>query len=306
MNDRSRIEELAAMVAAGAATDDERAELDAIIAQDPSAAAELAELEEAAAAMALALEPVAPPADALSQIVGKLSRKSGTIAGPAPAPSQAGPADSGADLESDVKAPEPEGAEIISLASRRKQRAFATVAAVSLAAAAAFLFLWLRDRGKLERDLAAKDAEIQRVVDDAQEQLDDLGEKLEAAGREAKTLRARLAPLSGAELSLSRLANDKEGGVAHVIADKTGHRWLVIAAELPEINPDQDYQLWFVPEGGKPISAGLLRPGPDGVVAATPDVPTDLDATKVRPAISLEPRGGSPQPTKVKMIGSPI
>ena len=304
MNDRSRIEELAALVAAGAATDDERAELESLVAADPAAAAELAAFEEAAAALALALEPVAPPPGALDGIKKKLAGRTGTIAGPAPAPETPK-----ASTTPEYAGRPEEGAEVIDLASRRKQRIWAGLTVVSLAAAAAFLFLWLRERSALEADLAAKDAEIREIVEDAQEQIDELGRKLEAAGREAQTLRARFEPLAGSKkLSLSRLSNDKEGGVAHVIADESGKKWLVIAAELPAIGADQDYQLWFVPESGKPISAGLLRPGPDGVLAATPELPADLAAagTPVRPAISLEPRGGSPQPTAVKMIGDPI
>jgi anti-sigma-K factor RskA len=305
VTDRTRIEELAAMVAAGAATDEERAELDHIVAADPSAAAELAELEEAAAALALALEPVEPPANALDQIRAKVSTRKATIAGPPPAPVQGDPAPKASTTPE--YAAKDAGAEVIDLASRRKQRGLVAVAFVAIAAAAALLLLWQRDRSRLEEDLATKNDEIRRVVEDAQKEINELGRRLEAAGREAKTLRARLAPLAGTDLSLTRLANEKEGGVAHVIADRSGRRWLVIAAELPEISDDQDYQLWFVPQGGAPISAGLLRAGPDGVLAATPELPAGLDTSKpVSPAISLEPRGGSPQPTDVKMIGEPI
>lgn len=303
MSDRARTEELAALVAAGGASDAERSELESIIAADPAAAAELAAYQECAAALALVLEPVAPPAAALAGIKKKLAGRSGTIAGPAPAPAASTAPEYAGRRDQSAR-----GGEVIDLASRRKPRIWAAVTALSLAAAAALLVLWLRDRAALKEDLAAKDAEIDRVLEDAQREIDELGRRLEAAGREAQTLRARFEPLAGStQLSLTRLSSD-DGGVAHVLADKSGKTWLVIAVELPEIEADQDYQLWFVPESGKPISAGLLRPGPDGVLAATPELPPELAGSDapIRPAISLEPRGGSPQPTAVKMIGNPI
>jgi len=93
------------------------------------------------------------------------------------------------------------------------------------------------------------------------------------------------------------------GGTVKVFVDPQQRRWLVLAFELPPV-PDKDYQLWFVPDGGAPISAGLLEPGPDGVLGATPVVPPGVG--RVRPAVSLEPRGGSAAPTDVKLVGEPI
>lgn len=304
--DRARIEELAALAAAGAASAEERAELDALAAADPSAADQLALFEDVAAALALSLEPIPAPEGALEGIRSALG---GTAAA---AETETEPR---AEIPEYARRHEPiprvkdEGADIISLAARRRQRAVAGFAAVALAAAAAFLFLWLRERGTSESELAAaaRDAEqaIESVRTKAQRTIDDLADELRKSRDATKTLEARFQPLVASSLRLATLRGET-GGFAHVLAGADGRRWLVIGAELPPIPDDKDYQLWFVPEGGKPVSAGLLRAGPDGLRAATPTVPDELAGKTVRPALSLEPFGGSPQPTEVKMIGEPI
>jgi anti-sigma-K factor RskA len=94
-----------------------------------------------------------------------------------------------------------------------------------------------------------------------------------------------------------------DAGVARVLAGAGGRRWLVIALDLPSV-AGHDYQLWFGPETGAPVSAGLLRPDLPGVLDAVTTVPATLG--RVRPAISLEPSGGSPAPTDVKLVGETI
>jgi anti-sigma-K factor RskA len=286
---RERIEELAALVAAGAATDEERGELAASVARDPAAAAELAAAEEVAAALALSLEPVAPPPGALAAIHARLG-------GEAPATRRPEPGSVGGEAGETGAIP---------IESRRRPRRWMAATAVALAAAAVFAFLWLSERDRARRELAGRDRAIDEIRRAADEEIARTRTALERREREGRELAARFAPLRTAELQLASFGGDG-GGVAHVLADRNGRRWLVIASELPPIDADHDYQLWFVPDGGAPVSAGLLRPGPDGVLAATPELPAALAGHKVRPAISLEPRGGSPQPTEVKMVGEPI
>lgn len=294
---RERIEELAALVAAGAATDEERGELASFMARDPSAAAELAAAEEAAAALALSLEPVAPPPGALAAIHARLGGEEPAIGRPF-------------DLARDRPEPGSIGGDAgatgaIPIESRRRPGRWMAATAVALAAAAVFALLWLSEQGRARRELADRDQAIDEIRRDADAEIARAKGQLEEREREVRALAARFAPLRSAELQLARFGGDG-AGVAHVLADRDGRRWLVIASELPPIEADQDYQLWFVPDGSAPVSAGLLRAGPDGVLAATPELPAALAGHKVRPAISLEPRGGSPQPTAVKMVGEPI
>ncbi|WP_306364926.1 anti-sigma factor [Nocardia sp. CC227C] len=61
------------------------------------------------------------------------------------------------------------------------------------------------------------------------------------------------------------------------------------------------YQLWLIPEGGQPLSAGVLDPLP------APDDPTvvPLDDAALL-ALSVEPAGGSPQPTTDPLVAVPL
>lgn len=72
-----------------------------------------------------------------------------------------------------------------------------------------------------------------------------------------------------------------------------------IAAHLPKLAPGKTFQMWVIPGAGNPISAGTfsssaddsaihLRPGPVTGAAAV--------------AVTVEPAGGSPQPTSTPFI----
>jgi anti-sigma-K factor RskA len=131
--------------------------------------------------------------------------------------------------------------------------------------------------------LDARDARVQAALDRA-------------------ALRDRLDPLLSPDLTMTTFRG-QDAGVARVLAGADGRRWLVIAFDLPSV-AGHDYQLWFVPEAGDPVSAGLLRPELLGVHDAVTTVPASLG--RVRPAISLEPTGGSPSPTDIKLVGETI
>jgi anti-sigma-K factor RskA len=81
---------------------------------------------------------------------------------------------------------------------------------------------------------------------------------------------------------------------AKVYWDVQGNRW-VVTADLPPAPEGKVYQVWFVTPTAK-ISAGLISPNNTGhgftVVQFPPNVGTLAAA-----AITLEPEGGSPQPT---------
>jgi anti-sigma-K factor RskA len=81
---------------------------------------------------------------------------------------------------------------------------------------------------------------------------------------------------------------------ATVYWDVLGSRWIV-AANLPPAPEGKVYQLWFVTAEAK-ISAGLIRPDRLGHGFATLPFPTGIGPL-VATAITLEPEGGSEQPT---------
>ncbi|MCL4522898.1 MAG: anti-sigma factor [Acidobacteria bacterium] len=73
---------------------------------------------------------------------------------------------------------------------------------------------------------------------------------------------------------------------------------LVTAQNVPAIPAGHVLQLWIVPKKGRPISAGVFRPEANGSVLklTRPDAPIRIgEAASL--TMTLEPVGGSPQPT---------
>jgi len=90
---------------------------------------------------------------------------------------------------------------------------------------------------------------------------------------------------------------------AKIYWDVQGARW-VVTANLPAAPAGKAYQLWFVTPDSK-ISAGLIATDENGHGFAAVPFPssiTQLDAA----AITLEPEGGSEQPTlPIYLLGKP-
>jgi len=297
-SNKERLEELAALVASGGASADEVSQLDALIAEDPQNAEEAKAFADAAAFLALGLDPVAPPANGLENLRAALADEPSaatsaepTVGGP-PARIKGVP-DRGP------------GGEIISLAERRRQRA-TIVAVVGFAAAAAFGVLWVRDRAAVTDIKDRLAIEIKQRQGDAALLRQEFVLELADKDRAISALQARYGTLLTANLRLATVRNDA-GVTAKIFIEPEKKRWLVLAFELPPAGADKDYQLWFVPtDGSPPISAGLLDVGPDCILGASPTVPPGLGTIKA--AISLEPKGGSKQPTmdQIQIIGDLI
>jgi len=82
---------------------------------------------------------------------------------------------------------------------------------------------------------------------------------------------------------------------ARVYWDIQGHRW-VITANLPPAPQGKIYQLWFVTSSAEKVSAGLIKPDKSGHGFAVLSFPPTMTRVQ-KTAITLEPDGGSPQPT---------
>ena len=69
---------------------------------------------------------------------------------------------------------------------------------------------------------------------------------------------------------------------------------LFTANSLPALPGNQVYQLWIVPKGGAPVSAGLLAPDAQGRALVVADQSSAVPGTV---AVTVEPAGGVPAPT---------
>lgn len=267
---RERLEELAALVAAGGAEEAEQAELRQLAGGDAEAEELVRSYADAASLLALGLDQDAgaPPAGALAAVQARIAREPGAAAEPA-----GGAA--GSEGSAGGAGPAGTGGKVVPMRARRR-RSWATGAAVALplAAAATFALLWWNARGARE--------ELSRSLARAESRL---------AGT-----RARLQTLETPELRLATMKS-QQGGTLKVLVAPGSRRVLVLAFDLPP-QPGRDYQLWFLPGEGKPIPAGLLRPGPDGLITTEAVVPPGVKGA----AVTLEPRGGSPQPTTAPLM----
>ncbi|TLF94933.1 anti-sigma factor [Nocardia cyriacigeorgica] len=71
--------------------------------------------------------------------------------------------------------------------------------------------------------------------------------------------------------------------------------------DMPPPPPGKVYQMWLIPDGGQPYSAGVMETVP------TPQAPQVIrigDAAQL--AVSVEPEGGSDQPTTDPVVAVPL
>jgi anti-sigma-K factor RskA len=121
-----------------------------------------------------------------------------------------------------------------------------------------------------------------------------LREGYTAAQHELAQLRQR-DPFSGTQIAtLIPPATESDKPVGFVFFDTRKQEGMV-KLNVPQAGAGKDYQLWIIdPATGKPVSAGILRPSADGSVTFKPERPLPSADTF---AVSLEPTGGSNQPT---------
>jgi anti-sigma-K factor RskA len=76
-----------------------------------------------------------------------------------------------------------------------------------------------------------------------------------------------------------------------------------IGASLPNIDASKTFEMWVIPTKGNPIPAGLFQSQPDATAVYVHSGPVDNAAAI---AVTVEPLGGSPQPTTTPFIVSKL
>ena len=170
----------------------------------------------------------------------------------------------------------------------RRARIASAAAWIALAASVAFLMVTWQQRSRSDSELLR--AGEQRTQ--AEALLAQSEAARGAAERERAELAATFSEIAGAGSRAVSLAS--EGG-AHGRAFVNGERVVLLVENLTAPAADRTYQLWSI-EAGVPKSAGTFDTGAAGsalhrAVLAAP-VPSDAVL-----AVTLEPRGGVPQPT---------
>jgi anti-sigma-K factor RskA len=97
--------------------------------------------------------------------------------------------------------------------------------------------------------------------------------------------------IANADAVAPLLAGDEPVGSVLYFEDE--EKAAVIADGVPSVDETQTYQMWAI-AGGAPTSVGLLRPD----AAGRADAIVDFDASQSDTfAVTIEPAGGSDQPT---------
>ena len=108
-----------------------------------------------------------------------------------------------------------------------------------------------------------------------------------------------IAPKSAPPVAVSYRAGDQLLTVVYV---KGQTRGLAIGSNLPSPGSGKVYELWYQPrEGANMVPAGTFVPNNGTVVA-----PVQLGESFVAVAMSVEPTGGSPQPTTTPVFVVPV
>ncbi len=291
--DREPLRELASLHALGVLSAEERAELARAMAADPELAAEVRQLEDTAGALGGVVAQIDPPARVRARVLAAagidaddLKPAPGT-AGPAVAPSRSTTARFGG------------GAASVGGGSRALSGWLAAAAALVLASG---LGVWaLQLRGSLDAMSARverAEARVERAEADVVRMQRTLGE----AQAQTRDLQAHNAVLFAPDTLRVDLAGEGPAPGSTARAFMSRQRGLAFAAnQLPALPPDQVYQLWVVPQGQAPVSAGLLAPDPSGGASLFFPMPAALPPVAAL-AVTVEPAGGVPAPTGSRVL----
>ena len=126
--------------------------------------------------------------------------------------------------------------------------------------------------------------------------------RVEAALNQAREHDRALAEILGAPHVTLLSQRTTKGGVAVVVLDAAKRQLVVATSGLPALPVGQVYQLWLIGPV-KIVSAGLLPAAQGGVT--TPVVATGITKGD-KLGLTVEPAGGSKQPTTVPILALPL
>jgi anti-sigma-K factor RskA len=138
--------------------------------------------------------------------------------------------------------------------------------------------------------LFKRNSDLARERDNVARESDDLSKEMAMWRRQVDDI------VSPTTRIIAMVGEETPQANAKVVWDTNARQWAIYIFDLPAPPSDKDYQLWYVTKNAK-ISAAVFRTDEQGrtVLKLTP--PPDALAALVATAVTLEPRGGSPQPT---------
>lgn len=129
----------------------------------------------------------------------------------------------------------------------------------------------------------------------------DLAERQQQLQAREATLNAILEP--GVELYQLTSSGDPDPGI-QLFWDRKRNSAIINGFRLKPLPTGKEYQLWFIKDG-KPVPSVTFRPEASGH-ARVERVPVPTDGKVSAAAITVEPAGGSPQPTSPILLVGPL
>ena len=170
-------------------------------------------------------------------------------------------------------------------AARQGRRAWlAPVLAAACVLLAVGLGIALRGNGRLRRQVAHLRADLRQSRDSALR-----AEAVVDLLTSPRTLRVQLVSGHTAPQPQGRIFFNDRRGV------------LFYAANLPAVPSTKTYQLWLVPQTGKPVSLGIMQPDRNGNAELISSAKLE-GSIPAAFAVTLEPARGVPQPTGPKIL----
>lgn len=171
--------------------------------------------------------------------------------------------------------------------------------AVLAAAASLLIALWSGWRqARMGEELERLSGERDRLA----RQMEGMDQQLAAARSEAQRMAEALAIITapgGQAVQLAGL-DPSPGASGRTFLDRRNGRAVFYARNLPALQPDRTYQLWWI-EDGKPVSAGTF--GVDEAGTGTVRVERLAPTGEIQAwAVTVEPAGGVPQPTGAMVL----
>lgn len=227
---------------------------------------ELAEVESAWAELPLACEPGSPRPQVFDRVRDRIDQMSGLR--PAAAATAA-------------RASSPLPA---------RQRIMSYVLAASVLAALVGGSLYLRSDNPRS---STGDVTADRALRDLAQRLG----KLQELEQMLKSDSVRLA-------SLYPPASQRAG--AYVLWDLATGEWHFFAPELPPAPAGKIYQLWAAAAGGRPLPGPTFDVGVSGIGSVVADFPGLKPGAAIKAVVTLEPAGGSQEPTGDAVLEAPL
>lgn len=282
------VKELGPLYAIGALDVKTSRDVDEFLSQaTPDQNREIAEWREVAASIPLALPGATPPAQLKDRLLSRIAVEPKLIVpNHSVNPGEATPQ---VDKIITKSAVEP-AARIIPFAKPAPRQESTAVrwllmAATVLLALTSGFFFWRQQQAINERN------ELAKRLEDAQLVRAQLSNQLAKAQDDINKI------ISPVTKVIQMVGDEAPQASAKLVWDTTTQTWVIHIHNLPPPPSDKDYQLWYVTKEATKISAEVFRTNADGRVDLRLTLPSDLVNGLAATAVTLEPKGGSPQPT---------